>query len=225
MARRPTVWAALVLAAAVATAAVTAAVTAPPATAPSVSTPAGDDPALTAALERHLADVRFDGTKFADAIARLHDLSGANIDLRWDPVDKATSVRPDDPITYSATDRRLDAVLAGVLDRADHDNGTLAAAVVGHEVIVSTPGDLRRLRAGFDRHRAAHEPANRLPPGAGQGPGGRPLPQGRRRPLVGPEPPSRSTRTGTPWGLPAPLGCRRSGSPPDPCPSARRWGC
>ncbi len=148
MARRPIQWAVLFLAAAVAAAA-------PPATAPS----SGDDPALTATLERHVADVTFDATKFSDAIARLHDLSGASIDVRWDPVGKATTVGPDVPITYSAKDRRLDALLADALDRADQDNGTLAAAVIGHEVIVSTPGDLKRLRAGFDRHRVAHEPS------------------------------------------------------------------
>ena len=138
--------------------AVAAAAAGPASTQPASTPASGDDPALTAKLERHVAEVRFDATKFSDAIARLHDLSGAGIDVRWDPVGKATTVSPDEPVTYSATDRPLNAVLADVLDRADQGNGTLEAGVIGHEVVVTTPGDLRRLRAGLDRHRAAHEP-------------------------------------------------------------------
>ena len=134
--------------------ALAALVAAGPASAPST----GDDPALTAKLDRHLPQVRLKANDLSDVVDFLRDVSGVNILVRWDAL-ATVNVKRDTPITFSANDVPFGHLLKTVLDQAAGGPGKLTHGVVGQVVVLTTPADLKRVRARFDRHAAAGEPA------------------------------------------------------------------
>ena len=114
----------------------------------------GEVPDAVAALDKHVAEVRFHGNSFADVVDFLRDLSGANVVVRYDELEKV-GITKDSTVRHEAKDRKLSAVLSAVLEAAGAKKGAAVVGTVGNAIVLTTPADLKRLTAAAAEHAAA----------------------------------------------------------------------
>jgi hypothetical protein len=117
-----------------------------------------DDPGdVQAQLDHHLPEVRFRANAFSEVIDFMRDVTGANLWVQPGALAKA-GITPETPVTYETRDKKMSAVLAGVLDAAG-GHGKATFGLVGNVIAITTPADLKQLQATAARHNAAKEPA------------------------------------------------------------------
>ncbi len=96
-----------------------------------------------AGLDRVIASVRFDATKFADAIHSIAQQTHANILLDTRSLE-AAGVDKDAPVTFALHDVRLRTVLREILDSVGGQTTKLGWHVENGVIVVTTDEDLSR---------------------------------------------------------------------------------
>jgi hypothetical protein len=95
-------------------------------------------------LNARLPLVEFDEAPLADVLARLREISGANVVVRWTALEDA-GVRRDTPISINVRNLRLSQVLWLVLNESDIAGAELAYRADRDMILISTVDDIGRV--------------------------------------------------------------------------------
>jgi len=117
-------------------------------TAPAASQPASPaEPSkkVSAALSKHLAEVRFDGVALADDLDFVRDVSGLSIIVDWRALE-ALGIKRDAPITANLNNLEVRAVISTILTKASTPARRASFAGVVDAVVISSPKGLQRIQ-------------------------------------------------------------------------------
>src|SRR5688572_29568783 len=99
--------------------------------------PPKEDDAVKAHLDRRLPELRFDGVALADVVDFMRDVTGANVFVNWQAIEKAGGKR-DAPVTLRLRDVPFRTALDKIVASASTPKAKLGWTTDGGVIIVSS---------------------------------------------------------------------------------------